>query len=361
MSTSLKKLHVREAVLERIRSGYYRPGHKLPSERQLAVDLDLSHLTVRRGLEELVQAGVIVKRPRVGNFVQQIRSTELAQRVAVVLPKFMHSGTLAHPVTALMIQGTMSELDQRDCALSLISYECSQFWLDAGEAMLARGVTGALVWANADTPADQMAKLAESGIKTVLIHGEGLWPELHFSSVSIDAHSVMREAIQHIVDLGHRRIAWISYVDTRFRQFEQELIRDFADRYQLENPGHIIRRLPESPSEGGMLPQMLEGKNRPTAVILQDEFMANAAFRTCHRMGLRVPEDISLVSIHDSLPHAHLVPLSAPNTVGLWIDAAKRAARHLKGLMDRDSEKQIEVVLHAPIQWKESTGRPGNA
>jgi len=357
MPVTLKKIHVREALLERIRSGFYRPGHKLPSERQLAIDLDLSHLTVRRGLEELVEAGVIVKKPRVGNFVQQIRSTELAQRVAIVLPKSMQTGTRAHPVAALMIQGTMTELDQRDCALSLISYDHSQFWLDAGEAMLARGVTGALVWANADTPADQMAKLAKSSIRTVLIHGDGLWPELHFSSVSIDAQSVMREAIQQLVDLGHRRIAWVSYEETRFRGFEENLIREFADRYRLENPDHIIRRLTEGPSDTSTLPEMLDGQ--PTAVILQDEFMATAAFRTCHQKGLRVPEDLSLVAINDSLPQTHLVPLSAPNTAALWIDAARRAARHLKGLMDHDSEKQIEVVLHAPIQWRASTGKPG--
>lgn len=360
MSTSLKKLHVREALLERIRSGHYRPGNKLPSERQLAQDLDLSHLTVRRGLEELVQAGVIIKRPRVGNFVQQVRAIELAQRVAIVLPRFMSSGTVAHPVTGLMIQGAMSELDQRDCALSLISYDCSQFWLDAGEAMLARGVTGALVWANADTPTDQMEKLARSGIKTVLLHGEGLWPELRFSSVSIDAHSVMREAVQKLMDLGHRRISWISYVDTRFKRFEVELIREFAERYQLPNPEQIIRRLPDYPSAAGVLTQLLQEENRPTAVIVQDEFMADAAFRACHQLELRVPRDLSLVAIHDSLPQAHLVPLSAPGTVGLWIDGAKRAARHLKGMMDQNSEKQIEVVLHAPIQWKESTSTPSS-
>jgi DNA-binding LacI/PurR family transcriptional regulator len=357
----LKQIHAREAILNRIRSGHYRPGQRLPSERELAVDLSLSHITVRKGLEELVHAGVIVKRPRVGNFVQQIRSTELAQRVAIVLPQYMHDTQRPHPVTALLMKGILGELDQRDCALSLLSYQQDQFWLDAGESMLARGIKGALVYANADTPRDQMAKLAESDIKVMLINGVDLWPELRFPSVSIDITAPMREALEHLIALGHRRIAWISYEETRYRAMEQELVGEFARRYSLGNPEQIIHRIPSDfPNSFGVLSKLFDQRPMPTAMVLQDEYVAHEIFRLCHQRGVRVPEDLSLVAVADSAPQSHLVPLSAPNTPALWVDAARKAAEHLKFMMETDSEKQIDVLLHGSIQRKQSTAAPAD-
>jgi DNA-binding LacI/PurR family transcriptional regulator len=360
-----KHSRAREAILDRIRTGHYRPGQKLPSERELALDLSLSHMTVRKGLGELVHAGVIVKKARVGNFVQPIQSTELAQRIAIVLPRLMHDQRGSHtprphPVTSLLMSGILGELDQRDCALSILSYDQELFWHDAGESMLARGIKGAIVYANADTPVDQMAKLAASRIKVVLINGIGLWPELRFPSASIDLVSPIREAIEHLTSLGHRHLALVSYEHTRYQSIEQDLVNEFARRFSLDSPDRIIFRLPDSfPRDYGILSELFDRRPMPTAMILQDEFIAHEIFRQCHDRGVRVPDDLSLVAIADSAPQSHLVPLSAPNTSALWIDAARKAAQHLKAMLETtESLTPVEMSLHGSIQWKQSTSIP---
>jgi DNA-binding LacI/PurR family transcriptional regulator len=309
-------------------------------------------------LQDLVEAGLIVRRPRIGTFVQETRSMELAKRVAIVLPNWIGNAGYDHPFFPVLLRGIMSGLDQRDCAVSLISYQAEQFWHDAGEAMLARGMGGALVWTVNDIPAEQMEKLAQSGIKVVLLDGAGLWPRLRFSTVAIDLTTPMREAMQRLVELGHRRIAWLSYVETRYRKYEEQLVGEFAERYELENPPRIIYRLPPDPADFTGYDELLSGPDRPTAIIMQDELIAHEVFRSCHRMGVSVPGDVSLVAIADSAPRSHLVPLSAPDTSGLWANAARRAAQHLRFLMESDDNKQIDVSLHASIQWKASTDRP---
>ncbi|MCC7349454.1 MAG: GntR family transcriptional regulator [Phycisphaerales bacterium] len=354
----LKQNQARELVLRRIRKGHYRPGQRLPSERELAQDLELSHITIRRGLQDLVEAGLIIRRPRIGTFVQETRSMELANRVAIVLPNWIGNAGYDHPFFPVLLRGIMSGLDQRDCAVSLISYQAEQFWHDAGEAMLARGMGGALVWTVNDIPAEQMEKLSQCGIKVVLLDGAGLWPRLRFSTVAIDLTTPMREAMQRLVDLGHRRIAWLSYEATRYRQFEERLVAEFAGRYELENPQRIIHRLPADPIDFTGYAGLLSGPNRPTAIIMLDEFVAHEVFRACHQLGVSVPGDVSLVAIADSAPRSHLVPLSAPDTSGLWANAARRAAEHLRHLMESTDDKQIDVSLHASIQWKASTDRP---
>jgi DNA-binding LacI/PurR family transcriptional regulator len=183
-----------------------------------------------------------------------------------------------------------------------------------------------------------------------------LWPQLRFSTVAIDLTTPMREAMQRLVDLGHRRIAWLAYAETRYRKFEEELAAEFASRHGLENPQRIIHRLPGDPRDYAGYAELLSGPNRPTAVLMQDELIAHEVFRTCHRLGARVPEDLSLVAIADAAPRSHVVPLSAPDTTYLWANAAHRAAEHLRYLMENNDDKQIDVSLHASIQWKASTG-----
>lgn len=356
----LKHTQVREVVLGRIRSGDYRPGQRLPSERELAEDLDLSHLTIRRALKDLVDAGLIVRRPRVGTFVQETRAMEMANRVALVVPEYFGDPEQHHPFMPVLSRGILAGVNQREYSLSLLSYHYSQFWHDAGEAMLARGIVGAVVWVDSQIPRDQIQKLADSGIKIVMLNTTGLWPELGLSRVSIDLTPCMREAIHHLVaDLGHRNLLWLAYDQTRYRDLEEQLTAEYARQYNLEHSEKIIHRFSSEPlSYAGLAALLSDPAERPTAMIIQDEFMAHEVFRVCHQLGLSIPGDLSLVAIADSAPRSHLVPLSAPDTIGLWTAASRRASEHLRHMIESDDAKLIEISLQAAIQWKASTDKP---
>ncbi|MEF3304996.1 extracellular solute-binding protein [Paenibacillus sp. GYB003] len=58
-----------QTLRDEIEQGSRRPGEYLPSEREFSKQYQLSNLTVRKGLERLVDEGLIVKIPRVGNKV----------------------------------------------------------------------------------------------------------------------------------------------------------------------------------------------------------------------------------------------------------------------------------------------------
>lgn len=64
---------VYEAIYNRLRSqifsGKFRPGDLLPSESQLCSEFSASRETVRKGLKELEQEGLIFSRPKIGYFV----------------------------------------------------------------------------------------------------------------------------------------------------------------------------------------------------------------------------------------------------------------------------------------------------
>ncbi len=68
MNTPLER-HVYEKLLERIRTGFYKLGDKLPSETALAIEYDVSRPVLRTALARLRDDGLVVSRQGAGSFI----------------------------------------------------------------------------------------------------------------------------------------------------------------------------------------------------------------------------------------------------------------------------------------------------
>jgi GntR family histidine utilization transcriptional repressor len=60
---------IKRHVLARIESGEWKVAHRVPSENQLAAEFEVSRMTARRALQELVQEGFLVRSQGLGTFV----------------------------------------------------------------------------------------------------------------------------------------------------------------------------------------------------------------------------------------------------------------------------------------------------
>ena len=71
---------VKEHILDRVRSGDWPPGHRVPSENRLVDELGISRMTVNRALRELADEGVVERLQGVGTFVcRPTRQTSLVE------------------------------------------------------------------------------------------------------------------------------------------------------------------------------------------------------------------------------------------------------------------------------------------
>src|SRR5215469_12861487 len=82
-------LQIMEQVKQRIAIGDWKEGQAIPSIRQLAVDLQVSVITVKRAYLELEREGVIITQHGKGSFVAskpglgiELREQELEQHLA---------------------------------------------------------------------------------------------------------------------------------------------------------------------------------------------------------------------------------------------------------------------------------------
>jgi len=161
-----------------------------------------------------------------------------------------------------------------------------------------RRVDGILVTASR-VGALYMPLLIEMRVPTVLINNQHPGEFVH--SVMIDNLSASRQATEHLLSLGHKRIA---YIGDQFG-FQSDTERFAGYRRALEMAD--IPFLPEltahgdGKAEGGMdaMERLLTLAEPPTAVSCYNDMSALGALRAIHSRGLRVPEDISVVGFDD--------------------------------------------------------------
>ncbi|MGH9600037.1 MAG: LacI family DNA-binding transcriptional regulator [Bryobacteraceae bacterium] len=121
------------------------------------------------------------------------------------------------------------------------------------------------------------------------------------SDVSVDSTSGMEQAVEHLLGLRHRRIGYIggsvgpTISDHRMNSFVRAMQGfGLAVEAELTRAGNYRMGGGES-----AMAELLELKNRPTAIVAANDLTAIGALRAIHRHGLSVPEDISIVGFDD--------------------------------------------------------------
>lgn len=121
------------------------------------------------------------------------------------------------------------------------------------------------------------------------------------SDVSIDFAGGMRQAVKHLKQLRHRKIAYIggsaglTISDHRVEAFKQAMI-EFGLK---ANPAYI--RVGDYRITGGEtgMADLMRLKDPPTAVMAANDLTAIGALRLMHKQGIRVPGEISVVGFDD--------------------------------------------------------------
>jgi DNA-binding LacI/PurR family transcriptional regulator len=132
-------------------------------------------------------------------------------------------------------------------------------------------------------------------------------------SIEADNLGGGREATQHLLDLGHRRIAYIAGPVEEWDSVERQRGYEEALRAHglVVDPALIVRGngWPEGGKEA--IRQLLALPTPPTAVFCYNDVTALGAMRAAWAAGLRVPQDLSVVGFDDiDLAHCFEPPLT---------------------------------------------------
>jgi len=166
----------------------------------------------------------------------------------------------------------------------------------------------------------------------------------------------VRQAVRHLIALGHRRIAHVGgapgYVHSAARRqaWEDEL-RAHGLEPELFIAGDFT-------GEGGATAtrQLLESRPRPTAIIYANDLMAIAGMSAAVEAGLALPDQLSVIGIDDIPLAAHVRPAltTVRQDATEW---GRAAARSLVALVEGES---LPALTLAPVTFVErsSTSTP---
>lgn len=216
-------------------------------------------------------------------------------RVAVVVP------TIDHWYFSTMLAGVAAVM--RDAGLDVLIYHVGgvtdrrRFFRD----LPARRKADAVIVIALPVPEQEAARLELMGLQVVVAGGR----MLDYPHVRIDDREVGRQAVTHLIGLGHRRIAMIRTHDGEGVLWPADLARtqgyrDALTAHGLMYDGQRVVTTQFGP-RGGLeaAEQLLALPERPTAIFAHSDEVAFGALRALQLAGSDVPGSMSVVGVDD--------------------------------------------------------------
>jgi LacI family transcriptional regulator len=175
--------------------------------------------------------------------------------------------------------------------------------------------------------------------------------------VVIDNECGAREATQHLLELGHRRIALLG-VETDWTSDAGRLDgyrAAFADAGARVDEGLIVR-IPRHAPDAEERIEALVAAESPTAIFATNNRLAEQAWRVIRRRGLRLPHEISLVGF-DDVPWMEMVEPGITAVEQPILELGRCAARLLLRRLDDPLLDPAVEVLEPRLVVRGSTAR----
>jgi LacI family transcriptional regulator len=229
---------------------------------------------------------------------------------------------------------------------------------EQGAAMRAmRGrVDGLLVMSPYVDDSGYLTQNLSPSLPVVLINTH--LPDAGYVSLRIDNHGGALQMVRHLVERGHRRIAFITRPDDNFDA--RERLRGYRDALAELLPGEAEWVLPGDFSEAaghdaGVL--LANGPQLPDAVFAANDMMALGCLFAFNQAGVAVPGQVALVGF-DDIPLARYVH---PTLTTMRVNISELGERALRALLDPSSEAAAanEPIVPKLIERGSSGGVAG--
>ena len=341
---------------QEIRSGRWKPDHRLPSERELAEKFGISRVTVRRSLKRLCAEDLIESRPARGYFVIA-RPPARGKTGAAHSVLFFHRHGPGPSLDALhtgIINGALDEAHATDLELYLTSQSPAAFRKTIGERW-GRDLRGVLLdWARPDLAETMLA----ANIPFVMVENdiEGL----KAAAVIQDNAGGIREALEHMARRGHRKLGLVVNEETGIHPAQRlSGYREFLVRRGLPAEAGWVAFGSHDPAGGRhAAAAILDSASVPTAILLTHRLMLPGVLEELAARKLRVPEDISLAAWGD--PEAGEIGSPTDVTYISWSreDMGRLAMRALEDRIRAGRAERMIIRIEAHVVDRGTVAAP---
>ncbi|MGG0824512.1 GntR family transcriptional regulator [Paenibacillus turicensis] len=318
-----------DALREDIISLKYKSGERIPSEKELCEQYNVSRITSKKALELLTTEGYIIRKPGKGSFVNEF--------MGVKEDTNHNDGILSSPISSTvktnkklliglvittfddsygteLIYGMEEASREHDCYLIIRR----SFGIAAQEEktitqFLEMGVDGLIIFpAQGEYFSAEILKLVISKFPFVLV--DRYLKGISASSISSDNVQAAKVASNYLFNLGHTHIGLLTQPSINTTAIEERIegfIEAHAENGIVADRGlwleNITSTMPNEfdPSSRErdieMIQQHIQQHPEITALFAIEYTIAQYAYEAAQRLGLSVPEDISIICFDSPL------------------------------------------------------------
>ncbi len=338
----------------------YAPGDLLPKEIDLAKQYDISRATLRNALAILENDGWIIRKKRFGTIVapdalrRKYRKIDIGFFVRCSLTNYQEYVNIFQE--QLQVGYTLRRAVRRRYFVRFFPWNdpfSGELPYDL-EEILTRKKVDAFVVASPSYLTDVIDQLRKRRIPHVALETHVNRPGVN--SVVLDDEKFVAQIMKRLYDMGHRKIGYLGgmlkkpELNSHARRVLTEILKQ-ASCYGMTIKDNWIQCTGADEYGNRLAPlglmskEMLSGKERPTAVITVNDKSAQICISAASEMGLRVPEDLSVVSecniLHDQSEKTsiagvncdleELADMALDELVSFLRNPAYRPGRHCMG------------------------------
>lgn len=351
-----KHLIIKNEIMAWIDGGKLRQGDLMPSEHEIAAQFGMSRQTVRQALGALEQEGWLHRVQGKGTYISVPESAiHLSADTASVQTIGVVTTYISDYIFPHIVRGIESVLRRRGYRLMLSSTDNDKERERESLEMLQREPLGGLIVeptrsAQGNPNFSYYAALDYRGIPYLMINEK--YPELHCPFVKLDDELGGYMAAEHLLRLGHKRIAgFFKTDDLQGVQRLKGFLRAHRELGVPLPPERIVHYTTDEklhkPYQEALRLLADSGADRPTAFVCYNDELAVRLLDAARLLGIAVPERLSLVGFDDSplatATEVKLTTLTHPKT-----EMGEAAAELLLRMIEHKESGPFEPLVYMP-------------
>lgn len=358
-------IQLKTYIMNQIQQGIWQPGDKLPSENELAEQFDVSRITVKNAMADIVEQGLIYRIQGKGSFISDNASPPflayepqetMGSCVAFLMPR------LDNLFTANLMTGLEQELAAHGYHLIFrLTHDQQELEIKLLKELTQLGMKGIIIYpVEGETFNNEILKLTLGNYPLVIV--DRYLRGLDANCVSSDNFTGAYEATQHLTALGHTKISFISTaitgttsIEDRLRGYEQALsdaglLIDYRLRLILNNGLPVYDQIK----------QYILDNPDVSAIVTTTSTIGLFAMKAARDLGLVVPRDLSVVCFDDyEKSELSEVPLTYVNQNEKQMGS--EAAKLVLSLIQNPGQERRNLGLPSELIVRGSTTNPNPA
>jgi DNA-binding LacI/PurR family transcriptional regulator len=373
-SETSNKVLLREKLRHAVLSGAFKIGDRFDSERNLAREYGVPRNLVGRVLDSLAEEGLVDRKVgRGGTIVLSNQPThpKMGFRQMSFLLTHFRSWSATDNYFYDIIHGAQDAAKEAGFSLTLWSPPRDKSPAQALEDALAICTEIALVEEEFDD--EFVACLQNRNILPIVVNRPSRLP---VDTVRADNPSGIRQAMDYLYQLGHRQIGYLGNLHDPNNEEREKSFLASSHQLGLDPAQRVLshyvdsRKLLKAGLTAGEIALVEESRiseeflRNHTALLCSNDYVARVVYRKAANLGLRIPQELSVIGFCDIA----LAESLTPKLTSVKVDSGQIGRRAVQVFLDRQKNPEnpkvhsecIPVELHPRESCSRPTGSPSN-